>query len=499
MEENDLRGRSLSEIERVRWIPSWGRDRIFGMIENRPDWCLSRQRTWGVPVIAMQCKNCGESSTSSALVRHAGDLFEKHGSDAWFTADISELIPPGFACTKCDGTEFERENDILDVWFDSGVSYAAVTEADCGDGTIADLYLEGSDQHRGWFHSALLASMLSRGRAPYKAVLTHGFVLDGDGRKMSKSQGNVMAPQKVIKQYGADILRLWVAAEDYREDVRISGEILKRLADSYRRVRNTARNLLGNLEDFDPSKDGVAHEDLLELDRWSLSRLATLIDRCRTAYDEYEFHIVYHALNNFCAVDMSALYFDIVKDRLYCSGRESIERRSAQTAMHEILTALTRIIAPVLSFTADEIWQSMYAGDEGAVFMTDFPAVDPRWVDADVSARWERLWEIRTIVTRALEQKRKAGDIGHSLDSRVRIAVPAKERSVLDAFGTGTLADLFIVSDVEVVSGDTAAVEVLEPLGSKCGRCWKYAESVGADREHPELCGRCATVVSGVR
>jgi isoleucyl-tRNA synthetase len=499
MDAGDLRKRALDEIERTTWIPSWGRDRIFGMIANRPDWCLSRQRSWGVPVLAMRCRSCGESSTSRELALHVADLFEEHGSDIWFTAGADELVPVGFTCSQCQSGDLEPETDILDVWFDSGVSYAAVTEADSGKGTIADLYLEGSDQHRGWFHSALLASMITRGRAPYKAVLTHGFVLDGDGRKMSKSLGNVLAPQKVIKQYGADILRLWVSAEDYRDDVRISGEILKRVADSYRRIRNTARNLLGNLNGFDPDRHAVAYDDMLALDRWALGRLALFSERCREAYESYEFHQVYHALNNFCAVDMSSLYFDIVKDRVYCSGADSLERRSAQTAMHEILNTLARIIAPVLSFTADEIWQGLYGGDVGAVFAADWPIPREEWKNAELARRWERMWEIRVEVTRALEEKRKKGDIGHSLDSRVKITAPPEDIDLLEAFGTQSLADLFIVSQIELAgASESVAVEVLTPGGSKCGRCWKFAESVGACSDHPEICDRCCAVVADV-
>jgi isoleucyl-tRNA synthetase len=498
MEARDLRKQSLEEIERVEWIPSWGRDRIFGMIENRPDWCLSRQRSWGVPVIAMRCKSCGESSTSRELALHAAELFETKGSDVWFTADANELMPSGFACTSCQSSDLEPETDILDVWFDSGVSYAAVTEADFGEGATADLYLEGSDQHRGWFHSALLASMITRGKAPYKAVLTHGFVLDGDGRKMSKSVGNVMAPQKVIKQYGADILRLWVSAEDYREDVRISGEILKRTADSYRRIRNTARNLIGNLDGFDPAQHVVGYDDLLEFDRWALSRLASFSDRCREAYESYEFHQVYHALNNFCAVDLSALYFDIVKDRIYCSGADSRERRSAQTVMYEILSTLARIIAPVLSFTADEIWQDLTGGEEGEVFVADWPTAPDGWKDETLSLRWDRMWEVRAEVTRALEEKRKAGDIGHSLDSRVHLAVAAADKELLDGFGTEQLADLFIVSQLELVAGESGiAVDVSAPVGAKCVRCWKFSKAVGSHSDHPEICDRCHAVVMG--
>jgi len=498
MDAGELRARALAEIENVEWVPAWGRDRIHGMIANRPDWCLSRQRAWGVPMIALRCRGCERSVTDERLVLHVADFFEAEGSDAWFTRPIEDLVPDGFACDECGGTEFERENDIVDVWFDSGVSFAAVVEADHGDATVADLYLEGSDQHRGWFHSALLTSMSTRGRAPYRTVLTHGFVLDEDARKMSKSTGNVIAPQKIIKQYGADILRLWVAAEDYRNDVVISQEILKRIADSYRRVRNTARNLLGNLSDFDPARDRVPVDQMLELDRWALARLGAFVDRCRGAYDAYEFHAVYHALNNFCSVDLSSLYFDIVKDRLYCSGRESRERRSAQTVMYDTLRALAAVTAPVLSFTADEIWQAIPGHSEGdSVFLTDFPTADPDWCDDALGARWERLWEIRAEVTKALEQKRKDGDIGHSLDARVRVSVNGSDLELLESVGLDSLADIYIVSQVELADGsDDVGVEVLEPLGEKCSRCWKHAPTVGAHPDHPQACGRCHAVVA---
>ncbi len=503
MEAGDLRQRSLAWIDQTTWIPEWGRERIRGMISGRPDWCLSRQRTWGVPLIALRCCGCDQSVTSEKLVLHVAELFESEGSDAWFERSVDDLLPPGFVCPHCEGTRFERERDIVDVWFDSGVSFATVVEAEHGSDTIADLYLEGSDQHRGWFHSALLTSVITRDRAPYKAVLTHGFVLDGDGRKMSKSLGNTIVPQKIIKQYGADILRLWVASEDYRDDMRVSPEILKRLADSYRRVRNTARNLLGNIADFDPSGDTVAVADMVELDRWILGRLHSFIERCREAYERYEFHVVYHALNNFCSVDLSSLYFDIVKDRLYCCGRDSRERRSAQTAMYEILSALTRVIAPIMPFTSEEIWEAIplhdghAAGEQPSVFLGDFPQPQPQWLDQALARRWDRIWEIRAEVTKALEARRKSGEIGHSLDARVVISVGGGDAELLESVGEDALASLYIVSQVELtgIDSDTLDVAVLVPLGSKCSRCWNYAESVGGHADHPEICDRCHAAV----
>ncbi len=508
MSSGDLRDRALSEIDRVGWIPSWGRERIHGMIANRPDWCLSRQRAWGVPVTALRCRSCDDSFTSEAIALRAAEIFEEHGSDAWFTRPIEEFLPEGTACPDCKGTDLERDSDILDVWFDSGVSFSSVVEADHGEGTVADLYLEGSDQHRGWFHSALLTSIATRERAPYTSVLTHGFVLDGESKKMSKSLGNVIAPQQIIKQYGADILRLWVAAEDYRDDVRISEEILKRLADSYRRVRNTARNLLGNLAGFDPQRHRVAVSDMPELDRWILGRLADFVGRCRKAYDNYEFHVVYHALNNFCAVDLSSLYFDIVKDRLYCSSADSLERRSAQTVMYDTLDVLARVIAPVLSFTADEIWKSIPGAERAdSVFLTDFPEIDPAWVDEGLAGRWSRLWELRHEVTRSLEFERKEGRIGHSLDARVELAVGSDDQRILSGISLEDLAAIYIVSEVDVVPAEDNAskdrsteveVKVETARGAKCGRCWNYRETVGQHDDHPEICDRCHAVVVSV-
>lgn len=502
MEDSGLRQRALVAIDRVQWIPSWGRERIHGMIAGRPDWCLSRQRVWGVPIIAVHCRKCGNVEASAELARCAADFFEKEGADAWFARPIEDFLPEGFACSSCAGKEFDRETDILDVWFDSGVSFAAVVERDHGSETVADLYLEGSDQHRGWFHSALLASVATRDRAPYRAVLTHGFVLDGDGRKMSKSLGNTVAPQDILKNYGADILRLWVSSEDYSEDVRISEEMMKRLADSYRRIRNTSRNLLANLADYDPSTNSIPLAERNEIDRWILARLEDFLGRCRRAYDEYEFHIVFHALNNFCSVDLSALYFDVVKDRLYTSARDSCARRSAQATMHDILLALVRMVAPILCFTADEVWRAMSdaqkkpAGGAASVFLTDYPEADPAWKDEVLTARWDRLWEIRGVVTKALETDRREGRIGQSLEARVTLSVSGHDAEILASIGERALCEMFIVSQVEVVSGSgELAAGVNKARGSKCGRCWNYAETVGSFADHAELCGRCRDVV----
>jgi isoleucyl-tRNA synthetase len=346
IEENNLRQRGLEEIRKVKWIPPWGEERIYNMIQTRPDWCISRQRAWGVPIAAFYCQACHHTLAEQHLMEHVADLMEREGSDVWFLKSAEDLLPPATRCPRCDGTQFTKENDILDVWFDSGVSQAAVLETRPDQHWPAEMYLEGSDQHRGWFHSSLLAAVGTRDRAPYKGVLTHGFVVDGEGRKMSKSMGNVIAPQEVMSTRGAEILRLWVAAEDYRDDVRLSTEILTRLVEGYRRIRNTCRYLLGNLYDFDPGKDFVPRDALLEIDRFILHRLQKLTGRLLRAYDRYEFHILYHALHNFCAVDLSAFYLDVLKDRVYTSGATSADRRAAQTAMYLILESLTRLMAP---------------------------------------------------------------------------------------------------------------------------------------------------------
>ncbi len=500
MEKTGLREKALEEIDRVQWVPRWGRDRIHNMIRERPDWCISRQRAWGVPIVAAHCEDCGGVYMGRDLAERAAAVFEREGADAWFEHPLEQFLPEGAACPECGGANLSAEQDILDVWFDSGVSFAAVCEARPELTSPAELYLEGSDQHRGWFHSSLLASVGTRGRAPYRAVLTHGFVVDGHGKKMSKSTGNVISPDQVIRKYGAEILRLWVSAEDYRDDIRISDEILKRLVEAYRRIRNTCRFLLGNLSDFDPATDSVGPDDLWEIDRYALDRLNRLIDRCLRAYDAYEYHVIFHRLHNFCAVDLSSFYLDILKDRLYTFPARGPDRRAAQTALYEILHKLVRLMAPVLAFTSDEVWSHL-PGVSGSVHQELFPEVDRARIDDTLAERWDRLRDVRSLVTRAAEAQRAAKVIGHSLDAKVVLHVDDRWESFLAPYAT-ELPLLFIVSQVEL-SEDTGGeytdpnlpgigVDVVRADGEKCQRCWNYATTVGDDPAHPGACARCA-------
>jgi len=500
MEANQLRQKALEHINDVQWIPHWGRDRIYNMIENRPDWCISRQRSWGVPITVFYCGKCDEALADGKIMHHVADLFEETGSDIWYEKEAKELLPDGTVCPSCGHDDFRKEMDILDVWFDSGVSHAAVVEKREQLKTPADLYLEGSDQHRGWFHSSLLASVGTRDAAPYKAVLTHGFVLDEKGRPMSKSVGNVVAPEKVIKQYGAEILRLWVATQDYRNDTRVGDAILKQVSEAYRRIRNTARYILGNIHDFDPATDTVADKDLLEIDRWALSRLEELVNRVLKSYESYDFHVLYHAVHNFCSVDMSAFYLDVLKDRLYTSPTESLERRSAQTAMYRILDALTRMMAPVLSFTAEEIWGFIPGEHEESVHLAEFPSFEDSLIDNALEEKYERILAVRSDVAKVLELARAEKIIGHSLDARVELAADGALADLLKQ-ESAQLASLFIVSQVEMTDSLENAttgenlpglkIRVSKADGEKCSRCWNYATTVGDHDDHPEICHRC--------
>jgi isoleucyl-tRNA synthetase len=503
MDKMGLRENALKAINEVTWIPPWGRDRIYGMIENRPDWCVSRQRAWGIPITVFYCTACKQPLVNQGIIDHVVRLFEEKGADIWFEEGTDQLLPKGTHCAQCKGKAFSKEMDILDVWFDSGVSHAAVLEKRTDLEFPASLYLEGSDQHRGWFHSSLLTSVGTRGRAPYLSVLTHGFVVDGEGKKMSKSAGNVIAPEEVINQLGADVLRLWVAAEDYKDDIKISNEILKRLADAYFRIRNTYRFLLGNLYDFDPEKDRVPYHELHEMDRWALHQLQKLIGRIREAYERFEFHTVYHSVQNFCAVEMSALYFDILKDRLYTFSSRSRGRKSAQTALYEILRALTCLTAPILSFTAEEVWKYLPEEPRRAesVHLASFPDVQSEYLDATLNDRWEQIWEIRAIVTKALEDARKEKVIGLSLDAQVHLHLPEKIFSFLKGYEKD-LKSIFIVSSVilhPAVSGTKdekeVRVEVSRADGKKCERCWNYDVSVGSHPEHQTICERCVEAI----
>ncbi len=514
MEANGLRSKSLANIKQVTWTPAWGMQRIYAMIEHRPDWCLSRQRSWGVPITVVSCRSCGETVKNEELIENIDGLFREEGADAWFSHDIDDFLPEGLTCDSCGTAEFTRESDILDVWFDSGVSHAAVCERREELRSPADLYLEGSDQHRGWFHSALLTSVGTRGRAPYKGVLTHGYVVDGQGKKMSKSVGNVVAPQEVIEKYGAEILRLWVASEDYRDDVKVSDEILAQVTDAYRKIRNTIRYFLGNLSDFDPGLDALDYIELEGLDRWALARFEELKAKVVKAYERYEFHSIYHSLNYFCTMTMSAFYLDIIKDRLYVSGTDSRLRRSAQTVLYEIAEGLLQLIAPILSFTASEAWDALKGRDSkadltGSIFFSDFPeANESRCLDKEIEEDWSKLVKIRSEITRALEKARADKVIGHPLEAEVLICA---EGPLLDFVSDNErgLKELSIVSELTRVERDQFGA--LEPLqseevdglfiavqpasGGKCERCWIRSESVGRMENHPTICSRCFEVV----
>ncbi|MEW6427022.1 MAG: isoleucine--tRNA ligase [Thermodesulfobacteriota bacterium] len=505
MDENGIREKSLAAIREVSWVPKWGMDRIYGMVESRPDWCLSRQRAWGVPITVFLCKKCGAVHNDTAINRRIVDFFEKEGADAWFARPDSDFLGPEPQCRACGNGEFSKEEDILDVWFDSGVSYAAVLEARPELKSPADLYLEGSDQHRGWFQSSLIASVGTRGVPPYRNVLTHGFVVDGAGKKMSKSIGNVIAPAEVVNKYGAEILRLWVASEDYRDDIKISNAILGQLADAYRKIRNTVRFLLGNLADFAPESNRVAGAELTELDRWALAQYELLQARVKRAYDEYDFHVVFHSIYQFCTVTLSALYLDILKDRLYTSGSDSRERRSAQTVLFDITSGLLRLMAPILCFTAAEAWEFLPGAGKGdEIVLALFPEAHPEYVDRELLDRWERLLAVRSEITKALEVARQNKVVGHPLEASVALKVDGELGDFVGA-NWQTLQVISIVSElkrVETMEGGMAGEElkgisilVTPAPGAKCERCWTRSTTIGSVSEHPTICRRCADVV----
>jgi isoleucyl-tRNA synthetase len=520
LDKKGLRQRALEAVEReVAWIPAWGRDRIFNMIAHRPDWTISRQRVWGVPIVAFYCGACETLLVEERLVEYVAAIMrDGRGAEEWHARAAKDLLPPGTRCPKCGGEEFRKETDILDVWFDSGCSHAAVLETRPELRWPAEMYLEGSDQHRGWFHSSLLEAVGTRNRAPYQSVLTHGFVVDGEGRKMSKSQGNYVQQEELIPKYGAEVLRLWVASEDYAEDIRLSHEILNRLSDAYRRIRNTFRFLLGTLADFDPDRDRVTYDQMDEIDRWALLRLGELIARTRRAYEEYQFHVVFHTTHNFCAVDLSSLYLDIIKDRLYTRAPDDPSRRASQTVCFEMLTALARILAPILSFTTDEVWSYIPGrAKPESVHLVTLPEERGEWVNERMAADWERLLEVRGEVSRALESARKQGLIGKGIDAVVYVTSAPEEqwRPLLAGKGEALLATLFNVSAVKLagtapaegsvlyesqdIPGLALAVVPAQRLGwKKCERCWTWSPEVGADPRHPTLCERCLPVVLGL-
>lgn len=485
-------------IDTVKWIPEWGGDRIKGMVMDRSDWCISRQRTWGVPIPIFYCKHCGKPIINEDSINAIANLYEKEGSDAWYKYEANEILPEGFKC-ECGCTEFTKEMDIMDVWFDSGVSHAAVCNEEHGLRWPADLYLEGADQYRGWFQSSLLTSVAAKGRAPYKAVCTHGWVVDGEGKAMHKSLGNGMSPDEVTDKYGADILRTWVASSDYHADIRISQDILKQLSDAYRKIRNTARFILSNLGDFNPDTDSVSVEKLDGIDKWAMARMDEIIEKCKAAYDKFDFHIVYSTMRDFCTIDLSNFYLDILKDRLYVEKADSESRRAAQTVIYNILRTMTLYLAPVISFTAEEIWGYMPRSekdDAESVFFNKLPEKSGVSADEEFMEKWEKIDELRDIVNKALEEARGQKLIGKSLEAKVTLNCGRDWYDFAKSV-ENDLVSAFIVSavDVEKSEFDGVNVKVEVAPGEKCERCWTHSDTVGKCAEHPTLCARCAEIV----
>jgi isoleucyl-tRNA synthetase len=506
LDHDEMRERALEQIAKVKWMPEWGEARIHDMVAERPDWCISRQRFWGVPLIIFYCEGCGKQLKDGEALRHVLPFFEREGADAWYTHTAEELLPPGTKCA-CGQRKWRKENDVLDVWFDSGSTHLAVLSEK--DGTWpADVYLEGPDQFRGWFHSSLLVSMGIKGRAPYKQVVTHGWTLDAQGRPMSKSLGNAMEPKEICEKWGADLLRVWVASQDYTADVRISDAMMQQLAEAYRKIRNTFRFALSNLFDFDPAKDSVKAEEMWEMDAWMLRRTGALARECRDWYGKFEFHRAYHALHDFCTVELSAFYFDVLKDRLYTSGANSRGRRSAQTAVHQIAQALVRLIAPVLVFTAEETWRYLpqAAGEVGSVHQAEFPSAEKleAMLDEVRAKNWDALLKVREEVLRAMEPARAAKTISSGLEARVKLEASGELGALLKKH-EAELPGLFIVSQVKVAEaapadggGQSVKVTVERAEGKKCERCWNYSTRVGESAEYPALCERCLPVVEEI-
>ncbi|MEA1959957.1 MAG: isoleucine--tRNA ligase [Bacillota bacterium] len=502
-----FRDTALEAIDDVKWIPSWGRDRIYNMVRDRGDWCISRQRTWGVPIPIFYCEECGETIINEDTIQKVSELFREHGSDIWFMKEAKDLLPAGFTCPKCGGQHFAKETDIMDVWFDSGSSHMSVLETHPDLRWPADLYLEGSDQHRGWFNSSLSTAVAVKGTAPYRECLTHGFIVDEKGYKMSKSLGNVVDPLKMINEMGADILRLWVSSADYRNDIGVSANIIKQTSEAYRKIRNTCRFILGNLYDFNPETDTVVYEDLTDLDKWALAKLDRLLKRVSKGYEEHEFHVVFHSVHNFCTVDMSSIYFDILKDKLYCENPNDPGRKAAQTVMYRTIKVLTIILAPILTFTSEEIWGYIRSEEQpDSVQLVEWPEIDEKMCNPELEAKMDSLIAMREVSSKALEEARNKKIIGHSLGAQITIFADDQKLSVLREIGG--LEKIFIVSKVILAPAaehntDSVSLDEMEGLwvqveaapGEKCERCWTIDTSVGMNNEHPTLCSRCARAV----
>ena len=503
---SDFADKAIDAIDTVEWVPAWGKDRIAGMVRDRSDWCISRQRIWGVPIPIFYCEDCGAEIINEETIKNVADIFRKEGADAWYEHEAGDLLPAGYKCPKGGSVHFEKETDIMDVLFDSGSTHAAVLDNRDYLRSPADLYLEGADQYRGWFQSSLLTSVATKGVAPYKTIVTHGWVVDGEGKKMSKSLGNTIIPEDIVNQYGADILRLWVASSDYHADIRISKDILKQLTEAYRKIRNTARFILGCIGDFDPDKDAVSLENLEPIDKWALNRLDELNNKCKDAFDKFEYHIIFHAIHNFCVVDMSNFYLDVLKDRLYVEKADSETRRAAQTTIYRVLDTLTLLLAPIITFTANEIWQFMpHDATRNAenVILNDYPSLTGVNVDDGFAAKWEKLHTLRDDVKKAIENARNQKIIGASLDSEVELFANGEILDFLKE-NESVLPEILIVSSVKITDGDggdfhgdmSVGVTVRKAGGEKCERCWSYSDTVGSNAEHPTLCARCAKIIS---
>ena len=504
IDESDIRENALKALENVEFVPSWGKNRIGSMLETRPDWTISRQRVWGVPIPLFYNRATDEVIYEPEIMDRIIELVKKEGTDIWWKYEAKEIIGDELLEKyNLKDVDIRKERSIMDVWFDSGVSHRSVL-VPRNLPRPADLYLEGSDQHRGWFQSSLLTSIASTKDAPYKRILTHGFTMDGQGRKMSKSLGNTILPKDITEKYGADILRLWVSSVDYREDVRISENILQQMSDAYRRIRNTARFLMGNLNNFDYANDKVDYKDMFEIDKWAMHKLEELKAKTTEFYDKYEFYSLFQEITYFCSMEMSSFYLDIVKDRLYCEGTTSIERRSAQTVLTEVLKVLVRIISPVLSFTADEIWERIPEAlkEEESVHLSKWIEANPEYLNEELAKKWDKIARLRREVNKKLEAERQTGLIGHSLDARVLLNIANAEYSFIKDYTENEVSDLFIVSQVKFVNDNLAeseiegiSISVEKASGEKCERCWKYDEEVGHDHNHSDVCPRCASVL----
>ena len=498
MDRNDLRERTLQAIRTVKWTPASGEQRMSNMIATRPDWCVSRQRVWGVPITVFYCEGCNEAITDRKILDRVVALFREHTADVWYAKTAAELMGPGVACPKCGGTSFRKENDILDVWFDSGSSHLAVLTPKNGLPWPSDIYLEGGDQYRGWFHSSLLIGVGLKGASPYRACAGAGWTLDEKGHAMHKSKGNAIEPEDFNKKYGAELLRLWTASVDFTEDVRLSQMIIDRLVEAYRKLRNTFKYMLGNLHEFDPARDSVAPDQMLEIDRWILARTAEVIRRSRESYGELAFHKVYRAVYDFATTDLSAIYFDVLKDRLYTSATRSLARRSGQTALYRIHYALTRLVAPLLAFTAEEVWgyTTKPNGAPESVHIALLP--DPAEVNSGLDEykldKWNRLMEVREVVLKALEEARQVKFIGAPLEARVRLVAGPDTLPLLQEYAAD-LPSIFIVSQVVVEAGSALSATVERADGVKCERCWKYSTAVGQDPDFPTVCDSCAAAL----